>query len=248
MGLFNLFKKEKTFVEAAAAPVQQQPISLEKSNDNLGKVLIDLSKDSKVDLSKHTARVALALDYSGSMDDMYESGSVQDTITRLLPIALQFDDNKELEFWLFSNSFKRLDVVTKENYRDYVKKIINRCGMSMGGTNYSPCLKSIADFYHRREPSSIPAFVMFITDGECFSSDRDATDEIIRELSAYNMFVQFVGIGNSTFSYLKDLDNLSGRKHDNTGFITVKDMDKLSDQDLYVNLLKQYKAWLGGKQ
>ena len=58
------------------------------------------------------------------------------------------------------------------------------------------------------------------------------------------MFVQFVGIGNENFNFLKKLDDLSGRKTDNTGFIRVKDMSKLSDEELYTEMLRQYKDWL----
>ena len=62
------------------------------------------------------------------------------------------------------------------------------------------------------------------------------------------MFVQFVGIGSgSNFRYLRKLDNLSGRKSDNTGFITVQDMNKLNDEQLYTEMLRQYNDWLNKK-
>ena len=100
-------------------------------------------------------------------------------------------------------------------------------------------------YYKDKEPSEVPAFIIFITDGD--NSDKYETDAIVRELSKYNMFVQFVGIGYDSFSYLKKLDNLSGRESDNTGFITVKDINKLNDEDLYSKLLEQYKDWLNNK-
>lgn len=108
-------KDEEAAVELSSAVTQQpvyeeklQTIDMSKHNENLGKVLIDMSKGSKIDMTKHTARVALAMDYSGSMDWLYDNGSVQETISRLLPIALRFDDNGELESWLFSNGAERL--------------------------------------------------------------------------------------------------------------------------------------------
>ena len=61
------------------------------------------------------------------------------------------------------------------------------------------------------------------------------------------MFVQFVGIGEESFSYLRKLDDLDGRECDNTGFISVKDMNKMNDNDLYTELLRQYKDWLNKK-
>ena len=243
MSLFNnLFSKKDTNATTTAAPAMK--IDMSKHAENLNTVLIDMSKSGKTNMTNHTARVALAMDYSGSMGDLFEDGSVQDVITRLLPIALKFDDNGELESWLFSNDKERLAPVTASNYENYVKKVMMHARMRMGGTQYAPVLNDIVKCY--KNSSDIPAFVMFITDGDNW--DAYETDAIIRELSNYNMFIQFVGIGTDTdFAYLKKLDNLSGRKHDNTGFIAVKDMNKLNDQQLYTEMLRQYNEWLNNK-
>lgn len=40
---------------------------------------------------------------------------------------------------------------------------------------------------------------------------------------------------------------MKGRKHDNTGFTAVKDMNKMSDKQLYTEILRQYKDWLNNK-
>ena len=232
MGLFDkLFGKKtsttNTMADNTSAVVHEENaaqsvvIDMSKSAENLNNVLINMSKSSKIDMTKHQARVALAMDYSGSMGNLFRNGSVQDVITRLLPIALKFDDNGELESWLFSNDFDSLKPVTIDNYKNYVRKI-----------------KDI-------EPSTIPAFIIFITDGENW--DAGETNKIVRELSNYNMFVQFVGIGNESFSYLKSLDNMKGRKCDNTGFVAVEDMNKMTDEELYTELLRQYKDWLNNK-
>lgn len=244
MGLFDYFKKkEKPVAEASTtAPVT---IDLSKSQENLGKVLIDLSKNAPIDLTKHIAHVAVAMDYSGSMETLFRNGSVQEVMTRLLPIALKFDDNGELESWLFSNGQKRLESLSINNYKDYVRQVMQKSGMSMGGTNYAPVLEDMVYYYKDAEPSDVPAFIIFITDGENW--DEDETTQVIREISEYNMFIQFVGIGDKKFNYLKSLDDLLGRKHDNTGFIAVEDMNKLSDQELYTELLRQYTAWLNNK-
>lgn len=117
--------------------------------------------------------------------------------------------------------------------------------MRMGGTNYAPVLTEMVHYYKDIEPSSIPAFIIFITDGENW--DTEETNDIIRELSEYNIFVQFVGIGDEDFKYLKSLDDMKGRKHDNTGFTAVEDMCKMTDEELYTELLRQYKDWLNNK-
>ena len=249
--LSKLFGGNKE-TQSVSAPVKTQEaapekvvIDMSKSKENLDKVLIDMSKSSKIDMTKHTARVALAMDYSGSMSDLFCDGSVQDVITRLLPIALRFDDNGELESWLFSNDQERLKAVTEKNYENYVDKVMFKAKMRMGGTNYAPVLEDIVAYYKDVEPSTIPAFIIFITDGE--NSDKAATDAIVRELSNYNIFVQFIGIGDENFRYLKALDDMEGRAHDNTGFTAVEDMNKMTDEQLYTEILRQYKDWLNNK-
>lgn len=221
-------------------------IDMSKHTEQLETVLIDMSKNGKTDMTNHSARVAIAMDYSGSMSNMFSNGEVQEIVTRLLPIALKFDDNEELESWLFSNDCERINPVTISNYQNYVKNFMLNAGMYMGGTEYAPVLKDIVKYYKDNNPSDIPAFVIFITDGD--NSDENVTDSIVRKLSEYNMFVQFVGIGNgSSFKYLRKLDNLSGRKSDNTGFITVQDMNRLNDEQLYTEMLRQYNDWLNNK-
>lgn len=256
MGIFDkLFGNKKTAsVDISSTPkvtenvVTATPMKIDMSKhaENLETVLIDMSKSGKTNMTSHVARVAVAMDYSGSMSGMFRNGMVQDVITRLLPIALKFDDNGELESWLFSEDCERLSAVTMSNYENYVKKVMLNANMYMGGTSYAPVLKDMVDHYKVKEPSTTPAFIIFITDGDNW--DEDATNEVVRELSNYNMFVQFVGIGTgSSFKYLKALDNLSGRAHDNTGFIAVKDMNKMDDQELYNEMLRQYKDWLNKK-
>lgn len=71
MGFFGkIFGKEDT-----PAVETHNEISINESKENLNKVLVNLSKESKVDLTKHTARVALATDYSGSMSGVFHDGS-----------------------------------------------------------------------------------------------------------------------------------------------------------------------------
>lgn len=250
MGLFDkLFGNKNTGV-ATAAPTTQSAatmtIDMSKHAENLNTVLIDMSKSGKTNMNNHVARVALAMDYSGSMSNLFANGSVQDVVTRLLPIALKFDDNGELESWMFSNGQDRLHPVTANNYASYVNNVMMKTKIHMGSTEYAPVLNDIVKYYNDKHPSTTPAFIMFITDGDNW--DTDATNAVIRELSNYNMFVQFVGIGTDTdFAYLRKLDNLSGRKHDNTGFIAVKDMNKMNDQQLYTEMLRQYNEWLNNK-
>ena len=87
MGLFDKLFGTKSVGAANPAPIAQNPapvsapvmkIDMSKHTENLNTVLIDMSKSGKTNMSNHTARVAVAMDYSGSMSGMFRNGAVQD--------------------------------------------------------------------------------------------------------------------------------------------------------------------------
>ncbi len=231
---------------------------------NLSKCVVDLSKNSKIDLGNMRAKVVVALDYSGSMSTLYSNGTVQNTINRLVPLGLTFDDNGTIDVFLFQDDYRKIDDLNLHNYENYVEEVIKRSGYSMGGTNYSPVLRSIimgttgyrggflglgATPYYIDAPivdNGDPTFILFITDGENF--DRRETDDIIRRSSSMNVFIQFIGIGHSSFKYLQKLDDMTGRVRDNTGFSKMEDLNDASDKVLYTNVLEQFSMWLNNLQ
>lgn len=217
-------------------------INLKKSVVNLDKCLVDLSKKSGINMQAHTARVAVVMDFSGSMTRLYRNGDVQEVLNRLVPLALRFDDNGELDFWLFHSSYRELESVTLNNFETYIDDVVLQCGERFGGTQYAPVLEAAYKRYFSYGQPNTPVFMIFITDGD--NSDKGATNRIIREGSTQHMFIQFVGIGDSYFDYLEKLDDLTKRAHDNTGFIKVSDFKRWSDEQLYSKLLEQYIPWL----
>ena len=215
-------------------------VTLEKATAGLDRHIVSLKKERGVDLSKHRARVVVVIDRSGSMSGLYNNGSVQTTLTRLLPLGLRFDDNGEVEVYAFSDGFNKLKPMTKDNFDDYVERKMRK--LPYGGTNYAPVLKQVLKDYDHGSP--YPTFVIFITDGSNW--DTAETDKVIIKSAKkkHKLFVQFVGIGGDSFSYLRKLDDLGGREADNTAFVAVKDLNKLSDDELYQKLLEQYIPWL----
>lgn len=200
---------------------------------------ISLSKDEvhKVCLTKPIlnglkAKVCLAIDYSGSMSDLYDNGTVQSIFEKMLPLAMEFDDDWTMEAWKFDNGTKRLKDVTPQNIANYVKKNING---SMGGTNYAPVINEIVDFYKN---SKTPVYVIFITDGDNW--DKDDATSAIQAASRLPIFWQFVGLGNNGYSYLKDLDDMTGRYVDNADFFEVRNANDIT----YFNLLNEFPSWL----
>ena len=236
---------------------------LEKHVVNLSKCVVDLSEKSNIDLGSTRAKVVLVIDYSGSMYKLYSNGTVQNTINRLVPLGLSFDDNGSIDVYLFQSDYRKLKDLNLDNYENYVETVVNTAGYSMGGTNYAPVLRAIIEGNSYKEGGFLgfgaksvktealvdkgdPTFILFITDGA--NADRIQTDTIIKKCSEMNVFIQFIGIGKDKFDYLMKLDNIPGRKRDNTGFSKMKDLDKASDQELYTTVLEQFSRWLNGMQ
>lgn len=240
MSLSDLFKK-KPVSEKQKLPENTisntklaQKISLRKE------MVIDEVK--KQNISVNTARVVFVLDHSGSMRTMYKDGTVQDLLERIFPIAMHFDDNAEMEFYWFDSVYKELDPVNCKNIEGYVQNVILSKNDHFGGTNYAPIMTEILNRYVRREPSNIPTFVIFITDGN--NADKKATKDVLTEASKYNIFWKYVGIGNEKFEFLAKLDELKGRFIDNANFINVSDLSAIDDKSLYKLLLEEYGNWL----
>lgn len=212
------------------------------------KELLNLRKDTlnilcldKPQLKGLTSRVGVVLDYSGSMSRLYKNGTVQAVLERLFPLALQFDDNGEMEFWIFDDGFHRLESINLNNYYGYINdKVLGK--YHMGCTDYAPVLKDVQRKYIKEEPANLPNYIIFITDGN--NSDRAATNQIITEMSKNPIFIQFIGIGDDEFQYLERLDEMNGRYVDNANFFALPDIINIQDNELYSLLLKEYPHWL----
>ena len=212
---------------------------------NLAKEEVHTVRLSKKPLINQTVYGALVLDFSGSMRNLYKDGTVQSVIEKALPIAMEFDNDGEMEFWLFDDGFRRLPNITLENVYGYVEReIIGK--YHMGGTCYAPVMKDVLKQYikktskglFRKAEEKLPEYVLFITDGN--NSDKANTDSIIKEASKHPIFWQFVGIGNDDFQYLRKLDDMSGRYVDNADFFAVYNTENIT----YNRLFDEFPNWL----
>lgn len=265
-GGVNLKKNEQQLANDVMKKISlsKDKTNLERHVVSLSKTVVNLSKKSGVDMSDMRARVVVVLDFSGSMNTLYNNGTVQNTINKLVPLGLTFDDNGSIDVFLFQNDYRKIDDLVLSNYENYISNVVMRSGYRMGGTNYAPVLKAIIlgssktnhGFFGINARTTVvpalvtdksdPTFILFITDGD--NADKIASDDIIRKSSEYNVFIQFIGIGSSQFNYLRRLDDMPGRKRDNTGFCAMRDLNSVSDDVLYTNVLEQFSQWLKGMQ
>ena len=228
MSLFDVFKKKEKPTDEALEKVDlAKRVNLAK--EEVHKICLE-----KKPLNGLKARVGLVLDYSGSMSELYADGTVQRVIEQIIPLAMNFDDNGNMEVWIFENHFRRLPDVHISNLYGYVDREIISKKFPMGGTSYSPVMEDVMGTYD----DSLPSYVLFITDGD--NSDHSATTNIIRRASNKPIFWQFVGLGYGTFRFLKGLDDMEGRFVDNADFFAVTEADKIT----YRDLLNEFPGWL----
>nr|WP_279577114.1 VWA domain-containing protein [Planococcus ruber] len=209
---------------------------------------IDLKKKSativleKKKLTGVKARVGVVLDISGSMRRLYKEGVVQEVVERVLAVASQFDDDGELDVWVYDNEFSRLPAATEATFMGYVEKnILSNSGVHKFGRNDEPkVMEDVIRKYTKQDPSDEPVFLVFINDGGCKSGIK----KFIVESSDKPIFWQFVGIGDSNFDVLRRLDTMGGRVVDNANFFHVDDISQVSDEELYNQLLNEFPMWL----
>lgn len=209
---------------------------------------IDLQKKSvriileKKKLTGVQARVGLVLDITGSMRKMYKDGTVQKVVERILAIASQFDDDGMLDVWVYDHEFTRLAPVSEEDFVGYVhREILENDDVHKFGRNDEPLvMQDVMEKYLLKEPSKLPAYVVFINDGGC----KKTIKPLIISSSDKPIFWQFVGIGDGNFDFLKKLDEMDGRFVDNANFFQVEDIENVSDEQLYDSLLNELPEWL----
>lgn len=252
------------------APVESAPrVHLEKRIEQSAPQLVSLVKSagvslSKAGLDKHRAKVCLVLDISGSMGTLYRKGLVQRFAERILALGCRFDDDGEIDVFLFGRDVHRGAPMGLSNWSDYVGRTIARHPLE-GDTRYGAAIEAVrrhyfpdADGGERRMPlrAQVPVYVMFVTDGS--TSDKPLTERQLRWASREPIFWQFMGIGrgkksksrllanfaDSDFPFLEKLDELDGRLVDNAGFFSVASPDEHPDADLYDLLMAEYPDWV----
>lgn len=237
-------------LEDAPPPIPtSSKLSLEKKLAAAPK-LIDLAKKATVSLEKHRlqetiARIGLVLDASGSMMNQYRTGKVQAVIERLLPLAVHFDDDGELDVWAFSSNTLALPAATLQNYADFIETAAQgwrNWGM-MSINNEPKVIKKVIEQY---EKTQLPVLVIFISDGGV-SRNKEIKDLLIGA-ACLPIFWQFVGIGGRNYGVLEKLDTMGGRVVDNCGFFALDDLNSISEQELYDRLLSEFPLWLQAAQ
>lgn len=226
-------------------------VSLEKK---LAKApqLVSLAKPIRVSLEKHRltevrAQVVFVLDASGSMTGQFRRGNVQKVLERVTALAVQFDDDGSMPVFAFGENFKQYEDVTLDNLAGYIEKIQQGGKRNMweilpglGGVNNEPPV--LDELNSQFKNSSLPVYVVFITDGGI--NKTRLIKEKLRESAYLPIFFKFLGLGGSNYGVLEKLDSFTDRFIDNTHFFPVDNYDSMSDEQLYDQLLIEFREWL----
>ena len=244
--LLKYFGGEEVVSEPVQESVVAEPVkvSLEKKMEKAPE-LVSLVKPLVFELKKKNlettvARVGLVLDISGSMVPRFKNGTVQSIVNKTLPLAVQFDDDGELDFWFYGTTARKMDSVNLKNYMTAVPEDWKHLMLDLGGRNNEPIvMRMVVDEY---KDTKIPAYVLFITDGGV--NQKREIQNIITEASHLPIFWQFVGVGGKNYGILEKLDTMTGRYVDNAGFFALDDFKKVSNEELYARLLEEFPSWL----
>jgi stress response protein SCP2 len=234
---------------APAAPVTPARISLEKKIEAKAPRLVSLAKKVEVTLDKKglldvKARVWLVLDASGSMDNQYKKGRVQELVDRTVPLAVHFDDNEELDCWAFAAKPQKLSNVTLSNFNGFIDRDSGgwRDWKVGGRYNEEPAVIREAIDYYKKSGDRTPIYVVFVSDGGVHKNAE--ITKLMKEAASLPIFWQFVGIDGRNYGVLEKLDTMTGRVVDNCGFFAIDDLHAISEEELYDRLMSEFPMWL----
>lgn len=264
----------------ASAPVSSQPkkISLEKRFEEKAPKLVNLAKIATVSLEKNNlakvkAKTAFVLDASGSMTGQYTNGQVQETVYRMFPLGVHFDNDEELETWAFALHSKKLNNVTFDNYEKYVSNedggwrswmsqlnasynnepavILDVIKHFTGLTPAAPKVEKTGFFGSKTiqteefAPKISDKTPIFVLFISDGGVDKNAEIEhLIKWSSTLPIFWQFIGIGGHNYGALEKIDDMPGRYLDNADFFAIDDLKELTEAQLYDRMMTEFPKWL----
>lgn len=249
-------------------------ISLSKVGEQAPE-LLSLAKKAQFSLSKHDlvdtkAKVALVLDYSGSMNSLYRSGAMQQLAEKVLSLGVQLDDDGAIDLFVFDSGAAYLGEINLNDYQGSIDRL--RGNRHMGTTNYAAAFLAVRDHYFGNqytvasaEPqkrglfglgkasaapaqnaaptaAELPVYAVFLTDGA--PDSKPAAVKALTEVSHAPIFWKFLSIGSEEMAFLQKLDDLSDRFIDNADYKPIGQVDSLSPAALYDVLLDEYSGWL----
>jgi len=205
-------------------------------------------------------RVVADYDVSGSMTNLYRTGVVQKAADQVLGIGFKFDDDGQVDTFIFDSRCAYVGTAEADDYGSFVADTILSRQDLWSSTNYGLCLQANMDFLFGggvkstitvpgkkglfgmgkptqktetfKSTGKDPALVLFFTDGNPDRGDRAA--EVIgkAERDGTPVYFNLIGVGANEFLALRKLAD----DFDNCGFVSLRDFN-MTDAALYDALL-----------
>lgn len=233
----------------APAATQAPKLSLEKKVERAAPELVSLAKKAQISLEKAKltdvrARVGLVLDASGSMDPQYKRGRVQEVLNRVLPLAVHFDDDGELDCWAFGEKEQQLSPVSMANYRDYIDTDHGGWKKWKLGARFNCEAAAIesAIRHFSKSNDKTPVYIIFLSDGGVHDNKR--ITQLITQAAKLPIFWQFIGLAGRNYGILEKLDDMKGRVVDNCSFFALDDLHEITEEALYERMMAEFPDWL----
>lgn len=224
--------------------------------------------DKKLNPEQYKANVVGTFDNSGSTEmgrnHLYSEGKMQEVADIAFAAGLVFDDDGQVPMSVFNSNVRDLGEMSLQNCKGFLSSV--RAG---GGTDYVAALRWIigaagfggvdlgvhsgkkrglfgkgnSDALTVKATAPYPTYALFVTDGEP-GNPHEEIESLLTAMSQLPIFVQFVGVGEATFSFLQRLDDLDGRLIDNADFFDAKDAnhDQTRMLELMLNEFPGYYA------
>lgn len=215
----------------------------------------------KARLNGATAKVAVVLDYSGSMYNEYQSGRMQALTEKVLALGTQFDDDGSIDFFVFDSTAARLGEVGINDFEGSVARLTKN--RRMGSTNYAdaftavrnhfgfspaaPRKKGLFGAFKKAQPAQSgpvdqPVYALFLTDGS--PDNAQAAVDALTDVSTAPVFWKFLSIGSSPMAFLQKLDDLKERFVDNADYQHIGSLSTITDDKLFDLMLEEFPEWI----
>lgn len=167
--------------------------------------------------------IILGIDNSGSMENYYKSGLINQIINKVISISLRYTKKQDINVWTYNSNPLYTGTFSLANLAD-LKTVC-----SNGGTN-------VANFIHNVQKNlGGKSLVIVLTDGE-----DNTIKNVVANISnkANSEFWQFIGIGAkfSSFTAVLNMDNASFCHFDN-----IRTME---EKDIIQAMLSDYLKWV----
>lgn len=225
-------------------------VSLQKiSNVSLRKEVEDTAKVIKKGGALGVKWSVLgAVDTSGSMGGLYQSGAVQTVTDRALAFTLSIDEDGFIPFATFGERFKWRKEVGQADYQNLVRTEGWDRGLEYG----TVLAKTVKEITALAKGADTPVYAFIITDGEP-TDGKENVFKAIQDASQYPIFFKFLAVGGNrgAIAFLNELDNMENtrpgsRLFDNVDTAEIPDPKRVSTEQFAAMMTEEMASTIQG--